>query len=303
VLFPFLNGQDLNTNPDQSPSRWIINFFDWPFEKASNYPECLQILTEKVKPFRDEVVNRGRQIHEYDYWKYWDKRPFLYKTISNFDSIMAISRVTKFVCFAFLESNMIFSDAVVVFAFQEFKSFAVLSSTFHNDWAWKYSSTMGGSTLRYSPTDAFETFPFPSTLTTIENTGKQYYEFRKQIMQENQIGLTNTYNRFHKPKEKSSDIAHLRELHVEMDNAVSAAYGWNDLDLGHGFHETPQGVRFTISEEARREVLARLLQLNHERYEEEVRQGLHEDKKGKKKEKPGKKAKTTREDPGQYGLF
>src|SRR5438046_7382669 len=65
-----------------------------------------------------------------------------------------------------------------------------------------------------------------------------------------------------------------------MDKAVAVAYGWTDLDLGHGFHETKQGVRYTISEPARREVLARLLKLNHERYAEEVRQGLHE-KKGK----------------------
>ena len=77
---------------------------------------------------------------------------------------------------------------------------------------------------------------------------------------------------------------------------MSAAYGWTDLDFGHGFHETKQGVRYTISEPARREVLARLLKLNHERYAEEVKQGLHEKKKkggggrvkggGKKKSKP-----------------
>ena len=66
-----------------------------------------------------------------------------------------------------------------------------------------------------------------------------------------------------------------------MDRAVAQAYGWDDLDLGHGFHETRQGVRFTISEAARQEVLDRLLALNHERYAEEVRQGLHE--KGAKK--------------------
>jgi hypothetical protein len=65
-----------------------------------------------------------------------------------------------------------------------------------------------------------------------------------------------------------------------MDHAVTAAYGWTDLDLGHGFHETKQGVRFTISEPARREVLQRLLKLNHERYAEEVAAGLHEKKRG-----------------------
>jgi hypothetical protein len=38
---------------------------------------------------------------------------------------------------------------------------------------------------------------------------------------------------------------------------------------------TKQGLRYTISELARREVLARLLKLNHERYAEEAKQGLH----------------------------
>ena len=101
---------------------------------------------------------------------------------------------------------------------------------------------------------------------------------RRQSHADRQEGLTKTYNRFHDPDETSADIQKLRQLHVEMDNAVAAAYGWTDLDLGHGFHETKQGVRYTISEPARREVLARLLKLNHERYAEEVKQGLHEKK-------------------------
>ncbi len=71
-----------------------------------------------------------------------------------------------------------------------------------------------------------------------------------------------------------------------MDEAVARAYGWDDLVLGHGFHETKQGSRYTISEEARREVLGRLLQLNHERCAGEVEMGLHE-KGGKGKSKNG----------------
>jgi hypothetical protein len=98
-----------------------------------------------------------------------------------------------------------------------------------------------------------------------------------------QEGLTRLYNRFHVPDQSTADIQKLRDLHVEMDNAVVAAYGWSDLDLCHGFYETKQGSRFTISETARREVLARLLKLNHERYAEEVAQGLHDKVKGKPK--------------------
>lgn len=100
-------------------------------------------------------------------------------------------------------------------------------------------------------------------------------------------GLTKTYTRFHNRDETSEDIVRLRQLHVAMDQAVAAAYGWTELDLGHGFHETRQGVRYTISEAARQDVLGRLLTLNHQRHEEEVRQGLHGQKKprGKGKQK------------------
>jgi hypothetical protein len=117
--------------------------------------------------------------------------------------------------------------------------------------------------------------------------GEKYHVYRRDLMLQNSEGVTVTYNRLHNVKEKSPDITRLRELHIEMDNSVAAAFGWGDMELEHGFHETPQGIRFTISEPARREVLSRLLQLNYERYEKEVRQGLHEkDKKKAKEEKP-----------------
>jgi DNA-binding GntR family transcriptional regulator len=112
--------------------------------------------------------------------------------------------------------------------------------------------------------------------------------------------LTDIYNRFHDPDETAKDIQKLRDLHVEMDKAVAAAYGWDDLKLGHDFHQTKQGLRFTISEPARREVLARLLKLNHERYAEEVAQGLH-DKKGSKKQSKSRQDAIAKSDAG--GLF
>jgi len=155
----------------------------------------------------------------------------------------------------------------------------------------------------YSVSRCFLTFPLPkfddidlptSVLTT---TGEAYLLLRRSVAQAEQIGLTTIYNRFHDPDETAKDIQTLHELHVEMDKAVATAYGWDDLDLGHGFHETKQDTRFTISEPARREVLARLLKLNHERYAEEVAQGLHDKKKGK----AGKKSKANSHLSG--GLF
>ncbi|MDW8217289.1 MAG: hypothetical protein RML57_06775 [Acidobacteriota bacterium] len=60
VLFPYLNGEDLNSRPDQSPSRWVINCFDWPLEKAMAYPDCFRIVEEKVLP---ECKKSGMKAH------------------------------------------------------------------------------------------------------------------------------------------------------------------------------------------------------------------------------------------------
>ena len=107
--------------------------------------------------------------------------------------------------------------------------------------------------------------------------------------------------------EMVDDIQTLRSLHIEMDQAVAIAYGWQDLDLGHGFHQTKQGDRFTISETARRAVLERearcrhwLLELNHQRYEE-VAQGLYD--KGKKKNKATARRGKSKADLGQDSSF
>jgi hypothetical protein len=67
------------------------------------------------------------------------------------------------------------------------------------------------------------------------------------------------------------------------NGVITAVYGWSDLDLGHHFHETNQGERYTLSETARPTMLDRLKALNHQRYEEEVKAGLHEKKRPKTK--------------------
>jgi len=64
--------------------------------------------------------------------------------------------------------------------------------------------------------------------------------------------------------------------------------------LGHGYLETAQGIRFTVNESVRREVLSRLLGLNHERHEEEMKnQELGTGDSRKKKEKKVKKVKSS----------
>jgi hypothetical protein len=263
VLFRYLIGQDINSRSDQSPSRWVINFFNWDREQAEAYTDVFSIVRERVLPEREKIVHEAsRKKGTAFFWQYDSIGKSLYETIARLKSLFARSRVSNIHSVARIPTGIVFSDATVVFAFDEYGAFAILQSCVHICWLERFSSTMR-TDVRYTPSSCFDTFPFPQGFLCrthakhqgLNQVGESAYAFRQDVMLARQEGLTKTYNRFNDPEETAKDIQKLRELHVEMDKAVAAAYGWVDLDLGHGFHETKQGVRFTISEAARREVL------------------------------------------------
>jgi len=314
VLYPYLNGDDLNNNPDQRPSRWVINFFDWPEEEARRYSDCYRIIEKLVKPERQRwaIDKEGREVvGEYalrkplpeKWWIYGEKRPALYRQIENIKRVLVITRVSKYVNVTYVSASLVYMDKVVVLSFEDNKFLSLLQSTIYDHWAWRYSSTLGSGTINFSPNDCFETFPFPQNLTIEEDRklgaiGEAYYKHRKQLMLALQLGLTKTYNMFHSSgitavnvnesdkivlglrkhlektrnsvyfEESIRDILKLRDMHKEMDIIVLEAYGWGDIQLLHDFYEVdylPENdrIRFTIHPDARKEVLKRLLELNH----------------------------------------
>ena len=290
VLFPYLNGEDLNTHPEQKESRWVINFWDWPLERVQKeYPDLLAIVEENVKP--DRIINNDKIARE-KWWLYLRPRPELYHAIGRghafekhpegwkdkakpMKHVLLIARVSKMLAPVIADNRFVFSDATVVFVFRHFGDFTLLQSCCHEAWCRKMASSLE-TRLRYTPSDVFETFPLPESLDGLESIGESYHELRASIMREEWIGLTKLYNRFHDRDETDERIKTLRELHRQMDEAVAAAYGWDDLKLKHGFHEVGylpanDRIRFTISEKARREVLRRLTRLNQSRHDDETK--------------------------------
>ena len=161
----------------------------------------------------------------------------------------------------------------------------------------------------YTPSDCFETFPFPAGFeanSALGAAGREYCDFRSGLMIKNNEGLTKTYNRFHDPDETSPDIRHLRELHSAMDRVVLEAYGWHDIveNLQCEFlldyedeEEEDDGRtrrrkkpwRYRWPDAIRDEALARLLALNAERAEEERLVGKADSR--RKVTKPGRSSK------------
>jgi len=347
VVFPYLNGDDLNNSPDQSHTRCAINFYDWPEKKCrEEYLDCFEIVERLVRPERIKFndSNPTGKKRKRDWWLYGSDAKKLYQAIAPLDRVLVIARTSKTGAFAFVHNNQVLNDNLTVFALADNISYSLLQSSIHLEWAWKYS-TLLKTDMIYQPTSVFETFPFPQNLSQsqeqqLEQIGEAYHEHRKQLMLAMQLGLTKTYNLFHarqlrpmQPGEEQLDdkafqklmgkdaaalrkhlartpgtitfneavagIQKLRSLHTEMDNAVLEAYGWTDIALRHDFYEVdylPENdrVRFTLHPEARREVMKRLLELNHAIHAKEVANGLWE-----KKGKPGK-AKKKQE--GQMGL-
>lgn len=281
VLKPYLNGEDVNTHPSHKPSRWIINFRDMPLARrgkfhdaeycAEDFPDCLTIIEARVKPERMLLEGRTSQERSLKerWWQFYLWRPALASALANCERALVSSRVTAHHNFAFVSTRVVFSDRLVVIARQDWGSFAIISSSIHGAWAHRPGATTHETRLTYLPTWAYATFPFPDSMDGLLGLAERYHDFRRQLMLTGEEGLTKTYNRFHDRCEKSEGIAQLRSMHIEMDQAVATAYGWKDFNLDHGFHETKQGLRYTISENARREILDRLLALNHQCHVEE----------------------------------
>ena len=272
VLFPYINGQDLNTQPDSSASRWVINFHDWPIEVAKQYTDPFLIVSRTV---RHERLKNNRKVYRHYWWRYAERRPAMVKAIADLDRIIVVARVSKPVMPVIVRTGQVMSEQTVVFATEDAAVFATLSGAFHYWWAVTRSSTLE-SRIRYTPSDVFETFPLAKLTREMRDCGTRLDVFRRELMLARRAGLTKTYNLVHDPRCTDEDIAELREIHRKIDRAVARAYNWDDIDLDHGFHDTRQGVRYTVGPVAQREILDRLLELNHERYAAEVAVGLHE---------------------------
>lgn len=275
VLFPYLNGQDLNSDPDCAASRWVINFHNWSEEQARRYPECYRQVRELVKP---ERYGSNRKAYRDYWWLYAEKGRARIAAIAGLERVIALTLVSKTVMPTLVPNGQVFSHALGVFATDDPAALALLSSAPHHGWALARSSTLE-TRIRYTPSDVFETLPRPEATTRMRELGEALDTHRRSVMQARRTGLTKTYNLVFDPDENDTDIVELRRIHREIDLAVLDAYGWSDIDPDHGFHKAGRDLRYTIGPAAQREVLDRLLELNQERYADEVARGLHDRKK------------------------
>ncbi|MBS1972632.1 MAG: N-6 DNA methylase [Bdellovibrionales bacterium] len=286
-IFPYIGGEDVNTSPKHENSRYIINFGEMSESDArQKYPDLISIVEEKVRPEREKDGKRlspDQAKRAEKWWQFARTAIDLYSSIKkqNLTRVIVTSQVSKHRMFTFLPSDWVFDQRLIVITQQKFCYFATLQSTVHEVWARFFGSTMKDD-LSYTPTDCFETFPFPQYFeqnTMLEEIGREYFEFRRDLMIKSNEGMTKIYNRFHDSSENTPDIIHLRKLHNQLDEAVLSAYGWSDFkpiaeflaDFDDEDGDSPTRLRWSDSD--RDQILGRLMDLNARYAAQQAMQG------------------------------
>jgi hypothetical protein len=250
VIFPYIGGEEVNSSPTHAHHRYVIKLGERSEEECRRkWPELMAIVERKVKPERDQLkdTSDGRR-REQNWWQFGRSTPALDSSTALRQRVLALSRHQQNWQLAFMPTDSIFSEATVVICAEWCDLLAILQGRSHEEWLRFLGSSLE-KRIHYTPSDCFETFPFPtalldpattdpayeSTRQSLEAIGNRYHQFRAELMVANNEGLTSTYNRFHDPAETSSGLLELRRLHGEMDQAVLEAYGWSDVSTACGF--------------------------------------------------------------------
>ena len=312
-IFPYLGGQEVNSDPRHAHRRWVIDFNDFPLGRrqmsrawsemsdqervacrstglvpndysdsvAEDWPDLLEIVQRLVKPARDKD---NRESYRRFWWQFCEKRVALRRQIVGFETLLVAPRVSPFPMFTFVPSGKVFNEKTVVFATDNMSIFAILSSRVAEIWTRAFTSSLKDD-LNYAPSDCFENFPFPQIYEDIEylvQAGKAYHAHRSALMDATGRGLTKTIGDFHDARVRGAAVKELRRLHNELDHAVLRAYGWDNL--------TTRAAPIFLTEQDepeyryqgrlfwpapfRDEVLTKLLALNARRAVEEAAAGL-----------------------------
>jgi hypothetical protein len=221
VVRPYLIAEDITEDPLQAPRRWIIDFAQMDLEEANQYPAALEIVKHKVKPARDKVRRKSRRER---WWRFGEVAVGMRRAVDGLDRFIVGTRVSKRLLFAWCRPRTLPADATNIFAFPDYYAMGILCSNAHDAWAWGQSSTMR-TDLRYTPTSVFETFAWPQASSpereSVARACTRVIERRGAICSERDFGLTELYNEV-----GEGAYADLRDLHLQLDRAVVAAYGW-----------------------------------------------------------------------------
>lgn len=159
------------------------------------------------------------------YWRATSNHAAGQRAALNKARFVVMARHGKRAMFTWSPREVLASDATKVFAVDNDYCMGLLMSKTHESWSWHQSGTFKAD-LRYTTTSTFMTlaWPYPVTLLQRERVASASQSLlarRGEICVVEQIGLTTLYNAV-----QEGAWADLKALHLELDRAVAACYGW-----------------------------------------------------------------------------
>lgn len=287
----YRNGRDLAQSPR---GVMVIDLFGLAADEVrGRFPAVYQLLLERVRPERDAKGHtKDGAGYAAQWWLFGKPRQEMRKQLAGLERYIATVETTKHRIFQFLDASVLPDNMLVNVASDDAAVLGVLSSRAHVVWALAAGGRLGvGNDPRYNKTRCFETFPFPDATPGQQATIRQLAERidghrKRQQAEHPTLTITGMYNVLEKLRagEALSDkeklvhaqglVSVLGELHDELDCAVFAAYGWDDLAatlVGLPGATTPLADKPEAQAEAEEQLLGRLVVLNAERAAEEAR--------------------------------
>lgn len=209
-------------------------------EVQQRFPEIYQRVLERVKPERDQNNEKSRREL---WWLFGRRHTELRSALKDLPRYISTPATAKHRFFVLMSEEILPDDALVNIGLDDAYYLGVLSSRVHVVWALATGSTLEDRP-RYIQSRCFNMFPFPDASDeqkrVIRELGERLDGHRKrQQSLHPRLTMTEMYNVLERlraggeltdAERRTNDlglVTTLREIHDQLDAAVSDAYGWS----------------------------------------------------------------------------
>ncbi len=278
LLRPYITGDDITSHALHGVDRWALDVADRSLEEIEEkWPIAYRFLADVVQPTRTiEALDSYSGLYE-RWWQFWNHRATDMKRLRKNERFIAYSKVTKYPVFMMASSTWIYTNQVVLIGIERDDMQAICLSSLFRAWMEAYCGGSLGLTFRISISESIAKYPIPASVVSSQgiDAASKFDDLASMWAMEHESGLTDVMNAINDPEMQEDTIVELRSLLPVVDAAVCEAYGWTDVDTTYDFIGFPDARavdrwRFSIGEESKEDILARLSQLNRQRYETEM---------------------------------
>ncbi|WP_305826096.1 Eco57I restriction-modification methylase domain-containing protein [Pseudomonas aeruginosa] len=275
LLRPYITGDDITSSALNRIGRWALDIGDRSLDEIARcWPIAHRFIVEEVQPTRTVAALKSYKGLIDRWWQFWNHRADLMRRIRQRENFLGYSKNTKYPVGMLAPSGWIYTNKVLLIGMERDDIYAISLSTGFRAWLERFSGGNLGETLSLSISESVAKYPVPRSEVSRAgiNAAKRFNDLAVAFSAAHECGLTDVMNAIHAPGEEDATIVELRQLLVVIDNEVTAAHGWDDLEIVYDFREIDgrsanDPWRWSLSSDLTADLLGRLTALNRERFE------------------------------------